>query len=98
EALLAACPGLCILATSREPLRIPGEVTWRVPSLRVPDPRRPPSPDDLEQYAAAQLFVERAQAVRPEFRLTAENAGAVAQVCAALDGIPLAIELAAART
>jgi predicted ATPase/DNA-binding CsgD family transcriptional regulator len=96
--LLEMCPELRILATSREPLRTPGEVTWRVPSLPAPDPEHLSSPDELGQYAAVRLFVERAQAVRHGFALRAENAPAVAQVCARLEGMPLALELAAART
>ncbi len=97
EALLERCPRLRILATSREPLRIPGEVSWRVPSLRVPDVGRAASAEEVLRYAAARLFVERAQAAQPGFALTAQNAAAVAQICARLDGIPLALELAAAR-
>jgi predicted ATPase/DNA-binding CsgD family transcriptional regulator/transcriptional regulator with XRE-family HTH domain len=98
DALLGACPELRILATSREPLRTPGEVTWRVPSLQTPDPRRLLPRDELAGYAAVRLFVERAQAVRPGFALGPENATAIARVCARLDGLPLALELAAART
>src|SRR5712692_9808568 len=97
DALLAACPKLRILATSREPLRTPGEVTWRVPSLATPDPQRLLPTDELAGYAAVRLFVERAQAVRPGFALGPENAAAVARVCTRLDGLPLALELAAAR-
>jgi predicted ATPase/DNA-binding CsgD family transcriptional regulator len=82
DRLLEACVNLRVLTTSREPLRITGEVTWRVPSLAVPD--------------AVQLFVERAQAVQPNFKLTSQNASAVAAICSRLDGLPLAIELAAA--
>lgn len=83
NALLRACPRLRILATSREPLHIPGEVTWRVPSLPGAE--------------AVQLFVERAQAARPDFALGEQNASAAAHICERLDGMPLAIELAAAR-
>src|SRR5207247_3860028 len=97
EHLLSRCPGLRILATSREPLRIPGEVTWLVPSLAVPDAQHLPPPDELGRYAAARLFLERARAARPRFAVTPGNAPAVAQVCIRLDGIPLALELAAAR-
>lgn len=96
--LLHACPNLRILATSREALGISGETTWAVPSLSLPgvqDPR--PTFAELPQYEAVQLFVERAVAMQPSFKLTALNASAVAQVCQRLDGIPLAIELAAAR-
>jgi predicted ATPase len=98
EALLAVCPELCILATSREPLRITGEVILPVPSLTVPDPEQLPSPDDLAEVAAVRLFVERAQAARPGFTLTTDNAAAVAEVCTRVEGLPLALELAAART
>ena len=97
EALLGACPALRMLATSREPLGVAGEVTWRVPSLGLPPPPPPQPPlEQLSQYAAVRLFVERAVAARPDFQVTNTNAPAVAQVCWRLDGIPLAIELAAA--
>ncbi|HBY97938.1 MAG: tetratricopeptide repeat protein [Ardenticatenaceae bacterium] len=100
--LLGACPNLRILATSRQPLNIPGETTWLVPSLSVPESQRPMSArgdpvSALMWYEGARLFVERATAVLPTFTLTNRNAPAVAQVCRQLDGIPLAIELAAAR-
>ena len=97
DGLLRACPRLRILATSREPLGVPGEVTWRVPSL--PFPADPPqvSPGDLGRFEAVRLFAERARLARPRFTLTEDNAAAVAEICARLDGIPLAIELAAAR-
>ena len=98
EALLRFCPGLRVLATSREALGITGEVTWPVPSLSLPDLRRMPDIGSLPEYESARLFVERAEAVKPTFALTEQNASAVAQVCYRLDGIPLAIELAAART
>ncbi len=97
EALLTGCPNLRILATSREVLGIPGELNLRVPSLSLPDPKRLPSFETLTQYEAVRLFVDRATFVLPGFSVTASNAAAVAQVCARLDGIPLAIELAAAR-
>src|SRR5262249_54564067 len=97
EALLRACPDLRILATSRQPLRGVGEAAWRGPPLSVPEPDRLPSAEQLAQYEAVQLFVERAVDVLPAFRLTSKNALAVAQICRRLDGIPLAIELAAAR-
>ena len=97
DSLLRGCPQLRILATSREPLGVPGEVTWRVPSLPFPaDPSLVP-PEDLVRFEAAQLFAERTRLARPRFALTQENAAAVAEICARLDGIPLAIELAAAR-
>lgn len=95
--LLLECPGLRILATSREPLGTPGETLWRVPSLAVPDLLHLPPLDRLTQFEAVRLFAERAAAARPGFQVTADNAGAVAQVCHRLDGIPLAIELAAAH-
>jgi len=97
DALLRACPELEILATSREPLRIGGEATWVVPSLPLPDPRRLPPAGELASYEAVRLFVERAKAVNAGFVLTERNASAVAELCHKLDGIPLAIELAAAR-
>src|SRR5439155_2401029 len=82
---------------SREPLAVRGEIAWPVPSLAVPDPERLPGLEELGEYAAIQLFVERARAVQPTFALDAQNAPAVARVCARLGGIPLALELAAAR-
>jgi predicted ATPase len=96
-ALLQGCPSARLLATSREPLDIPGEVTWRVSTLALPSPERLPPPEELSGYEAVRLFVERAAAARPGFALTAGNALSVAQICYRLDGIPLAIELAAAR-
>jgi predicted ATPase/DNA-binding XRE family transcriptional regulator len=96
EALLRACPNLTILATSREPLRIGAEVIWRVPALALPDGADQPLAETA-QSEAVRLFVERAAAVRPGFALTAENAPAVGEICRRLGGIPLAIELAAAR-
>ena len=102
DALLRACPLVQILATSREPLGIAGEHPWRVPSLSLPPapppdaPRWPPV-DLLLQSEAGRLFVERAALVRPGFAATAQNAPAIAEVCHRLDGIPLALELAAAR-
>lgn len=95
--LLQACPHLCILATSREALDIPGEVPFRVPSLSIPDARQLPPLPLLTQYEAMQLFVERAEIIQPGFALTDSNAPAIAQICQRLDGIPLAIELAVAR-
>jgi predicted ATPase/class 3 adenylate cyclase/Tfp pilus assembly protein PilF len=96
-ALLRACPQVHILATSREGLGVPGETLWRVPSLSLPDVHRLPPSEDLVLYEAVRLFVDRAVATTPGFALTSENAAAVVQVCQRLDGIPLAIELAAAR-
>jgi len=98
EALLRYCPQLRVLATSREALGITGEVAWPVPPLSLPDLRRLPDIESLPSYESARLFMERAAAVRPAFALTEHNAPAVAHICYRLDGIPLAIELAAART
>ena len=98
ESLLRSCPELRILATSREALGIAGEISWSVPSLTLPDLRRLLDVESLSRYEAARLFVERAVAVNPTFTLTEQNASAVARVCYRLDGIPLAIELAAVRT
>jgi predicted ATPase/class 3 adenylate cyclase/DNA-binding CsgD family transcriptional regulator len=95
--LLRDCPDLRILATSREPLGVPGETIWRVPSLSTPDPQHLPPHETLDQYEAIRLFAERAAAVQPEFRVTSTNAPVVAKVCHRLDGMPLAIELEAAR-
>jgi predicted ATPase/class 3 adenylate cyclase len=98
--LLHACPELTILASGREALSIAGEVTFQVPSLPVPPVTNGAGPEPAVSplgYAAIRLFVERAQAARPDFRLTEGNAEAVIQICRRLDGIPLAIELAAAR-
>ena len=94
--LLRACPSLKILASSREGLGIAGEATYHVPSLSLPEQGNP-MPDELLKSEAAQLFMERASAVNPHFSLTEANAPAVAQICRRLDGIPLALELAAAR-
>jgi non-specific serine/threonine protein kinase len=97
DELLRGCPALRVLATSREPLGIVGEVLWRVPPLSMPDPDEAPDVATLARSEAIRLFVERARLNRPEFDLTRENARAVAAVCRRLEGIPLAIELAAAR-
>ncbi len=95
---LASCPGIRILATSRIPLGVPGEAEWPVPPLPVPDARRTPPHGQLGQCPSVRLFVDRAAAVVPGFALTESNAAAIATVCSRLEGIPLAIELAAART
>jgi non-specific serine/threonine protein kinase len=97
DAILRACPNIRILATSREPLGIAGEVGWRVPSLTIAPAEQPPHPDDLLAGEAVRLFVDRAVAAEPSFGLTEQNAAAVARICRRLDGIPLAIELAARR-
>lgn len=99
KTLLRAAPGLHILATSREALGIAGEVIWFVPSLSLPEPGSEPYGSELSllQYDAIRLFVERATAVLPSFRLAEQDPVAVVQLCRRLDGIPLAIELAAAR-
>ena len=95
--ILRNCPDVHILASSREPLGVAGEQTYRVPTLSLPDPKQAQTAEGLSQYEAVRLFIERAQAVQPSFSVTDVNAPAVAQVCWRLDGIPLAIELAAAR-
>jgi non-specific serine/threonine protein kinase len=98
EGLLTACPHISVLTTSREPLGIDGETTWRVPSLAQPDPTDLPHVDALRAIESVTLFIDRARTVRPGFALSTENGRAVAEICRRLDGIPLAIELAAART
>jgi predicted ATPase/DNA-binding CsgD family transcriptional regulator len=95
--LMDSCPGANVLATSLQPLAIPGETTWRVPSLAVPELSDLPTADVVATFPAIRLFVERARAVRPDFALTAHNAHVVADICAHLDGVPLALELAAAQ-
>src|SRR5690242_594671 len=95
--LLAAAPGLTILVTSRSMLRLSGEHEFPVPPLPVPPAGAARDAAAAGQFAAVRLFTERAQAVAPGFRLTGQNVGAVAEICRRLDGLPLAIELAAAR-
>jgi predicted ATPase/DNA-binding XRE family transcriptional regulator len=95
--LLAACPSLRALITSRVALRVRGEQEYAVPALEVPDLAKLPALDDLARYAAVALFVQRAQAIKPTFELTPETAPTIAAICVRLDGLPLAIELAAAR-
>jgi predicted ATPase/class 3 adenylate cyclase len=95
--LLVAAPGLMVLITSRMALRLSGEHEVAVQPLSLPDRTRPPDPGHLTQYAAVRLFVERAQAVKADFAITNENASVVIEICHRLDGLPLAIELAAAR-
>src|SRR4051794_849080 len=92
--LLAVAPSLNVLVTSQAPLRVRGEHEFPVPPLSLPDPS---DVDSMAESAAVALFVERAQSVRPNFELTDENRAAVAEICVRLDGLPLAIELAAAR-
>ena len=94
--LLATVPGLKVLATSRTPLHAYGEREYPLAPLALPDPTHLPSVERLSQYEAVRLFIERAQAARPDFTVTNANAPAVAEICARLDGLPLAIELAAA--
>ena len=96
--LLAACPRLAVLVTSRGRLRVRGEREYPVPPLPLPNPDRLPTRDQLAAIESVRLFVERAQEVTPDLALTADNAPAVAEVCIRLDGLPLAIELAAVRT
>jgi predicted ATPase/class 3 adenylate cyclase/tetratricopeptide (TPR) repeat protein len=98
NALLRACPALEVLATSREALRVQGEVAWRVPSLSLPDPGSALSIEEVGRVEAVRLFCERAATVAVAFALAAENARAIADICLRLDGMPLALELAAART
>ncbi|MEP6655729.1 MAG: tetratricopeptide repeat protein [Betaproteobacteria bacterium] len=95
--LLQAGSRLKVLASSREPLHLAGETTYPVPALAIPDARAVVTAEMLLQYEAVRLFIERAVAVQPAFQVTSENAVAVADICHHLDGIPLAIELAAAR-
>lgn len=95
--LLVRAPRISVLVTSRSPLRVSGEREYPVPPLGVPDPKHLPDLEKLSTYESVALFVERAMAVRPDFAVTSANAPAVAEVCVRLDGLPLAIELAAAR-
>ena len=95
--LLSACTQLKMLVTSRAVLRVQGEYEFLVPPLSIPDLHHLPTPEDLMQFGAVALFMQRAQALQHDFRLTEENASVIAAICARLDGLPLAIELAAAR-
>ncbi|MGZ6636707.1 MAG: adenylate/guanylate cyclase domain-containing protein [Solirubrobacteraceae bacterium] len=97
SSLLASAPELKLLVTSRAPLHLSGERTYDVPPLSLPDPSRLPEIEALMQYEAVALFIERAQAAKADFAVTNENAPAIAEICVALDGLPLALELAAAR-
>jgi non-specific serine/threonine protein kinase len=94
--LLVSAPGLRIIATSREPLSISGETIWRVPPLTVPPPESSLSPEAMAELDAVQLFLDRAQATGADFHLTSSNAAAVAELCSRLEGVPFAIQLAAA--
>jgi predicted ATPase/DNA-binding CsgD family transcriptional regulator len=95
--LVARCPDLHVVATSREPLGIGGEIAWRVPSLALPEVADAATPHDLSAYDGVALFVVRAKQARPNFALDPTNVADVLEICSRLDGIPLAIELAAAR-
>jgi predicted ATPase len=97
DAVLRAAPDLTILATTREPLRVDGEVVFRVPSLAIADPERELAAEELMRYEAVRLFAERGGAADPGFVVDADNAPDVARICFRLDGLPLALELAAAR-
>ncbi|HZS78679.1 MAG TPA: tetratricopeptide repeat protein [Ktedonobacteraceae bacterium] len=99
--LLATCWGIKLLVTSREVLRLRGEHEFIVPPLALPEPpsaKAPPDPVALQNSAAVALFVQRTQAIKPDFKLTATNSAAIAEICIRLDGLPLAIELAAAKS
>ena len=95
--LLLFCPNLRVLASSREPLGVPGETIYQVPPLSTPNLEQPLDQDSLERSEAAQLFIERARSYQPAFQVEEDTAPAIARICHLLDGIPLAVELAAAR-
>jgi len=95
--LLQACPHLNILVTSRTLLRVSGEYEFSVLPLAVPDLKQLPEPEALSQYASVALFLQRAQALKPDFQITSANSRPIAEICVRLDGLPLALELAAAR-
>ncbi|HEU0294205.1 MAG TPA: adenylate/guanylate cyclase domain-containing protein [Anaerolineales bacterium] len=97
ETLIQSCPKLRVLASSREAFGIAGERPYHVPSLPFPDPKHLPSLGEIAAYESVQLFIERVRTFVPSFALTEKNASSVAQICSHLDGIPLALELAAAR-
>lgn len=98
DALLRHCPGLRILATSRDVLGVGGEITWRVPSMATPGEKHWHTLEDLRRFEAVQLLIQRARAARPGFDIDDGNAAAVARICQHADGIPLALELIASRT
>ncbi len=97
ETLLSNAPELKVMASSREALGVKGEMAWHVPSMSVPDAKSSMSLDEFSRLESVRLFIERAILAKPHFQLTKDNASSVAQICSRLDGIPLAIELAAAR-
>jgi len=97
DEILRHGPDVAILATSRERLGMTGELTYRVPSLTVPGTNETSTPEMVSRYEGVRLFVDRAKLVRPDFHVTTENTAAVASICVRLDGMPLAIELAAPR-
>ncbi len=97
QRLVTNCPAVTVVATSREPLGVPGETPWRIPSLAFPAPESEPEVEALQRFEAVRLFVERAMKARPGFAIDPEHASPIAQICRRLDGIPLAIELAASR-
>jgi predicted ATPase/DNA-binding SARP family transcriptional activator/DNA-binding CsgD family transcriptional regulator len=97
DSLLSSCPQLRILATSREVLGVTGEVRWRVPPLSLPDPQSPTTVENVVTCESVQLFIEQARCYDPSFVLTPQNVEVIAQMCRQLEGIPLALELAAAR-
>jgi len=97
DRVLRSAPNVRVLATSREPLAITGETVVRVPSLGVPDPERPPDVQNLSGHEAVELFVDRARSVKSTFAITPATAAPLARLCARLEGIPLAIELAVSR-
>jgi non-specific serine/threonine protein kinase len=97
ERLLRQAENLHVLATTREALGLPGEAVWRIPSLNLPDASRLETADEMAGYEAVRLFVDRANAVDPVFAITSQNTALVGDICRRLDGIPLAIELAAAK-
>ncbi|WP_182481136.1 LuxR C-terminal-related transcriptional regulator [Nocardioides immobilis] len=98
ERLLVACPGLRVLATSQRALGLAAESLFQVPALTLPNPGADVPPEGLHQYESISLFVDRAAAIHPDFQVTEGNAASIVELCRALEGIPLALELAAART